>query len=74
MSTLPKHKRANNLKPTKVWLELSEAAEYLSMCNKQFKKIAAENGFSVSAIGKKTYYKVSELNELLERNIIIKAA
>lgn len=58
--------------PVKKWLLNSEAAAYLSISPETFKKIARENNLSVSAFSRNLiYYKVSELDAMMENNIII---
>ena len=48
--------------PTKKWLTASESCAYLNM---------SLNKFTVSAIGSTKYYMVSQLDYLIESNIII---
>lgn len=56
--------------PTKKWLSLSEACSYLDISINHFPGIARNNGLTVSFISKRSYYKVSELDALIENNAI----
>lgn len=55
----------------KKWLSLPEAMCFMDMSKNTFLKLAAENQLTVSAIGAKKYYRVSELEKVIEQHIII---
>lgn len=55
--------------PVKKWLSLHEACAYVDM---NVATLSAQN-LTVSAIGKKTYHLVSELDNLIFKNIIKQA-
>lgn len=57
--------------PTKVWLTASEACSYLNLSINKFNEVVREHKLKVSAIGSTRYYMVSQLNGILEANIII---
>lgn len=57
--------------PTKVWLTASEACSYLNLSINKFNEVVREHKLKVSAIGSTRYYMVSQLNGILESNIII---
>ncbi len=61
-------KKYPGLLPTKKWLTLQEAAAYLDMSDRHFKTL---HGLTVSIIGNKRYYRVAELEQLIEKNILI---
>ena len=52
--------------PVKKWLSLPEACAYMDM---NIDTLAVQN-LTTSAIGKKTYYLVTELDDLIENAII----
>ena len=58
--------------PVKKWLTIQEACSYMDMSINHLSKILDENSFTISVIGKKKYYKVTELDKLIEANIIIR--
>lgn len=49
------------------WIEKTEAARALNMCVKSFVKYTA--GLTVTNLGAKIFYRIDELNELLEGNV-----
>ena len=55
--------------PQKKWLTSQEACVYLNMSVGKFSEIAKK--LTTSAIGTTKYYRVSQLDSLLEKNIII---
>jgi hypothetical protein len=57
--------------PVKRWLTSSESCAYLNMSLNKFTEVATKNKLTVSAIGSTKYYMVSQLDYLLESNIII---
>lgn len=58
---------------TPKFLLKKEAMKYVGMERKTFDKVILENGLSVYAYGRnKVWYKVSELDELIESFLIIK--
>lgn len=57
--------------PVKKWLTHSEACSFLDMSVNHFNGLAFQKGLTVSIIGTKKYYRVDELNNLIEENIII---
>lgn len=62
-----------NISNSKVWLIHKEAMAYLGMGRTTFRKIARENNFTISVLGPKmVFYKITELNALLDKHIIIK--
>ena len=57
--------------PVKTWLSLPEAMAFLDMGQTSFLKVATDNGLTVAAIGAKKYYRVDQLQNLIEQNILI---
>lgn len=57
--------------PQKKWLTASESCAYLNMSLNKFTDVVAKNKLTVSAIGSTKYYMVSQLDYLIESNIII---
>ena len=57
--------------PVKEWLSLPEAMHYLDMGQTNFLQVAAENQLPVAAIGAKKYYRVADLKNLIQSNILI---
>ena len=64
-------KRIPEMMPFKKWFSVNESCAYLDMSINNFHSVAVQNNLSVSVMGAKRYYKVIELENLLERNIII---
>lgn len=60
-----------SMMPVKQWLGKAEACAYLDMSINIFNDVSKVARLTTSVIGKKTYYKVSEINELLTLNIVI---
>lgn len=58
--------------PVKPWLSLQESCAYLDMSVTTFQAIALKNQLTTSVIGTKKYFKVNELNEMVEENILIR--
>ena len=58
--------------PVKKWLTIQEACSYMDMSINHLSDLIAENNFTVSVIGKKRYYLISELQKFIESNIIIR--
>lgn len=80
MQTVEKKPRARRLKkgikemyPVKKWFTLSEACSYMDMSLNVFQEMATKNGLSLSVLGKKKYYRVEELENLIEENVIIRS-
>jgi len=75
MPTIEKKRRTKKsipaMLPTKSWLSRDEAMAFTSLSINNFDEVVRKNNLTVSAIGAKRYYKVSQLNELFENNIII---
>lgn len=65
-------KRVAEMYPVKKWLTLAEACSFLDMSVNHFNSLALQNGLTVSIIGNKKYYKVNELEGLIEDNILIR--
>ena len=66
-------KQIKEMIPIKKWLSVHEACSYLDVSNTTLKKLARENRLSISALGSnKLYYRVSELDKLIEDHITIK--
>jgi predicted DNA-binding transcriptional regulator AlpA len=66
-------KQAKLIQITPKLLIKKEAMKYVGMERKTFDKVILENGLSVYAYGRnKVWYKVSELDEMLESFQIIK--
>ena len=61
-----------SMMPVKQYLTINEACEYLSVCRKTFWKIRKENSLTQYFFAGKEYFKVSELNKLIESSVIIK--
>jgi predicted DNA-binding transcriptional regulator AlpA len=55
----------------KKWLVFPEALEFMGMSKNTFLKLAAEKRLTVSAIGQKKYFRVNELEKVIEDHIII---
>jgi len=64
-------KKYPEMLPVKKWLSLPEAMAFLDMCKNTFLDTAIKNNLTVSAIGQKKYYRVDQLEKLIEGNIII---
>lgn len=58
--------------PIKQWLSMQEACVYLDMSKPFFLDFASDHNLSVSTVGAKKYYKVSEIQNALKNNIIIR--
>lgn len=59
----------------KKWLIKKEAMEYLGLQRTKFDQVVLKEGLTIAAMNSKIkWYRVSELDELIERNIIIKKA
>lgn len=58
--------------PTKQWITFQEACEFTDMWRGVFDRFAIDHQLTISAIGKKRYYKVSEIEKAIEKNIIHK--
>jgi len=58
--------------PVKNWLSMQEACSYLDMSKDTLMEIVAGGHLSVSMIGAKKYFRVIELNQLIEDSITIK--
>lgn len=57
----------------KKWLIKKEAMEYIGLARTKFDEIALKEGLTISAYSAKIkWYRVEELDSLIERNIIIK--
>lgn len=57
--------------PVKKWLSVDEACAYMNMSKNHLNALAKKEGFNLSVIGSKRYFKVSELDNLLEQNQIL---
>lgn len=72
----PKSSRAKKkiaeMMPVKKWLSLPETCCYMDMSAGHFEKLAMEKGLTLSMLNKKKYYKVAELDALIEDNILIR--
>jgi len=69
-----KKKRIPEMMPIKKWLTLLEALSFMDMSINRFQELAIREGLTISMIGKKKYYKVIELEQLIESNIVVKQA
>jgi hypothetical protein len=58
--------------PVKQWLTIQEACSYMDMSINHLSDLMAQNNFTISVINKRRYYKISELKNLIESNIIIR--
>lgn len=59
----------------KKWLIKKEAMEYIGLRRDSFDNLISKEGLTISACSQKMkWYKVQELDDLIERNIIIKKA
>ncbi|MDN3658933.1 hypothetical protein QWZ08_25035 [Ferruginibacter paludis] len=58
--------------PVKTWLSIDEACSFMNMGSSTFLAMALDNNLTVSMLGSKKYYKVKELNAVLEDHIIIR--
>lgn len=65
-------KRFAEMYPVKKWLSVNEACSYLDICVTNLKELVLKNGLSVHALKGKLYYKVSELDSLIEENPVIR--
>ena len=65
-------KKIPEMFPVKKWLSLQEAASYMDMSENHFQNLRSKSGLTISIIGKKKYYRVSELDQLIEDNILIR--
>ena len=80
MSTIKKpivKKEIQGMYPVKKWLTVDEACSFLNISINLFRDVAATNNLTVSQLaesGKKGryYYKVLELENILEQNIFQK--
>jgi hypothetical protein len=57
--------------PTKKWLTTAEACSYLNLSINKFNETVSKLKLRVSAIGQTRYYMVSQLDNILESNIIV---
>lgn len=64
-------KKIPEMLPIKKWLSQPEAMSYMDMSKDTFIKVVVENRLSISAIGQKKYYRVDQLQGLIEQNILI---
>jgi hypothetical protein len=75
-STITKKRRVKqaipSMMPVKQWLTTKEACSYLDMSINKFNDFVVEKGITVSCPGHVNYYRVSELNKVIEDSIIIK--
>jgi hypothetical protein len=55
----------------KKWLSLPEAMAFMDMGQTSFLKLATDSRLTVSVIGSKKYFKVAELEKVIEDHIII---
>ena len=62
-----KKKEIAGMMPIKRWLTSQEACSYVGVSVNTLK----DQNLTVSAIGSRKYYRVSELDGLIEKNIII---
>lgn len=68
----PRYKRVvKEMIPVKKWLTLPESCSYLDMSTNIFMDLVHREGLTISVIGKKKYFRVSELDYLIEENILI---
>ena len=58
--------------PVKKCLSLIEASCFMDMSTDTLEDVVMKNGLTISIIGRKKYYLVRELEELIESKIIIK--
>ena len=56
--------------PVKKWLDIQEATAYTNLCRNSFLKFVAPH-VTVAMLGPKTVYKVSQIDGLIEKNILI---
>ena len=56
--------------PTKKWLTVEEAMSYTACGRDKFAEVFA-NKVSVSLVGKTKVYKVSDIDRVIEQNILI---
>lgn len=78
METLTKIRKSRGKKvipqmmPIKKWLSLSEACSYMDLSINIFQDLASKNRLTISVIGAKKYFKVAELESLIEENVLIR--
>ncbi len=58
--------------PVKKWLDLHEACAFVNMSEGIFKKATIKDRIVPSALGTKLFYKIEEIEEALERNVLFK--
>ena len=58
--------------PQKEWLSIQEACIFIDMSKPFFLEFASQHKLQVSNVGSKKYYKVSEIQNALKNNIVIK--
>ncbi len=67
-------KRISEMYPVKKWLTTDEACSYLNMSVNVFSSLVTDKGLTVSVVGGeirgKRYYRVSELEGIVEDSII----
>lgn len=68
---IAKKQKVPAMLPVKEWLSLEEAMSYVDMSKNTFLDTAIKNHLTVTTLGKKRYFKVSQINEMLERNTIL---
>ena len=64
-------KKIPGILPVKKWLSKQEACAYMDMSINTFQAIAIQNRLSIAVIGSKKYYRLSEMEKLIEENILI---
>ena len=69
MST--KKKVIPGMLPVKKWLDIQEASAYTNLCRDTFLKYVAPH-VTISMLGPKEVYKVSQIDSYIESNILIK--
>lgn len=67
---MAKKSRIPALYPKRKWLSLEESMAWLNMSKNSFLK--ATIGLTFSQIGAKKFYRVEELDALIERNVVVK--
>ena len=58
--------------PIKQWLSQKEACSFVDMSKPFFLEFASAHRLSISTVGAKKYYKVTEIQNALKNNIIIR--
>ena len=61
-------KKIEEMIPKKEWLSVSEACSFIDVSINTFTKVVEDEGLSVSNIGGKRYYMVSEIQNILNKN------